>query len=100
MSGNLPPGGGILTILAIGLRGFLDRREILKLGKAEKRMREQAAREARAAERAAGERLRQWREEAERQMFDGTAGFASEAEARAAVNARGGRKSPLDGRKF
>jgi hypothetical protein len=33
-------------------------------------------------------------------MFDGTAGFADEAEAQAALSGRGGRKSPLDGRKF
>ena len=46
------------------------------------------------------EQLRQWREEAAGQMFDGTAGFADEAEAQAAMSARGGRKSPRWKRKF
>jgi hypothetical protein len=33
-------------------------------------------------------------------MFDGMAGFADETEAQAVLGGRGGRKSPLDGRKF
>jgi hypothetical protein len=64
------------------------------------RARRRAAIKARDDERASREQLRQWREEAARQMFDGTAGFADEAEAQAALSGRGGRKSPLDGRKF
>jgi hypothetical protein len=55
---------------------------------------------ARADERATREQLRRWREETERQMFEGTAGFANETEAQNALNAKGGWKSPLDGRKF
>lgn len=66
----------------------------------QQRARRRAAQRASADERASREQLRQWREEAARQMFDGTAGFADEAEAQAAMSARGGRKSPLDGRKF
>jgi hypothetical protein len=64
------------------------------------RARKRAAIKAREDERASREQLRQWREEAARQMFEGTAGFAGEAEAQAALSGRGGRKSPLDGRKF
>ena len=59
-----------------------------------------AERKAREDERASREQLRQWREEAARQMFDGTAGFADEIEAQDVLGGRGGRKSPLDGRKF
>ena len=64
------------------------------------RLARDAQRKARDDERASREQLRQWRDEAARQMFDGTAGFADEAEAQAAMSSRGGRKSPLDGRKF
>jgi hypothetical protein len=59
-----------------------------------------AERKARDDERASREQLRRWREEAAQQMFDGTAGFADEAEAQDVLGGRGGRKSPLDGRKF
>ena len=66
----------------------------------QQRARRRADAQARAEDRASREQLRQWREETARQMFEGAAGFADEAEAQAAVNAKGGRKSPLDGRKF
>jgi hypothetical protein len=86
----------LLELVAEIVRGIL---WILGL-RPQQRARRRAAAQARADERASREQLRQWREEAARQMFDGTAGFADEAEARSAMSARGGRKSPLDGRKF
>jgi hypothetical protein len=64
------------------------------------RLARDAQRKARDDERASREQLREWREEAAQQMFDGTAGFADEAEAQTVLSGRGGRKSPLDGRKF
>jgi hypothetical protein len=73
----------------------------------EQRARSQAKREARDAERrrranerAAQRQQEQWFEEVKRQRWKGTADFASEAEARAALNSKGGRKSNLDERWF
>jgi hypothetical protein len=55
---------------------------------------------ARAYERAVREQQRQWNEKVAREMARGTAGFASEADARAALDGKGGRKSNLDRRRF
>jgi|ERR1019366_2767230 hypothetical protein len=54
----------------------------------------------RAYERAVRERQREWYEIVAREKSRGTAGFASEAEARAALSGKGGRKSNLDRRRF
>jgi hypothetical protein len=62
--------------------------------------RTQARRKARADERASRAQQRKWFEAVERQKARGEAGFASEAEARAALRGRGGRPSTLDDRWF
>lgn len=54
----------------------------------------------RAYERAVREQQRHWYEKVAREMARGTAGFAGEAEARAALSGKGGRKSNLDRRRF
>jgi hypothetical protein len=103
MSGTLPPGGGIFTIFAIGVRGLLDYREASKLRRAEKEAREalrDAERAARAAERASRDQQRQWYENVARQNVHGTSRYATEAEARAALRGKGGRPNELDKRKF
>jgi hypothetical protein len=61
---------------------------------------EAAAQKALADERAALKQQQAWFEEVARQKARGQAGFASEAEARAALRGKGGRNSKLDGRKF
>jgi len=65
-----------------------------------KREARDAERRRRANERAAQRQQEQWFEEVKRQRWKGTADFASEAEARAALNSKGGRKSNLDERWF
>ena len=62
----------------------------------EQRARARAARKARADERASREQQRKWFEAVERQKARGEAGFASEAEAQAALRGKGGRPSKLD----
>ncbi|MGD0109953.1 MAG: hypothetical protein ABSC06_38925 [Rhodopila sp.] len=54
----------------------------------------------RANERASRKQQQEWLEEVRRQNSRGKAGFANEAEARAALNGKGGRPSDLDRRKF
>jgi hypothetical protein len=54
----------------------------------------------RANERASRKQQQEWLEEVRRQNSRGQAGFANEAEARAALNGKGGRPSNLDRRKF
>ena len=66
----------------------------------QERTRRRAAAKALADERASRERQREWHEAVARQKARGHAGFASEADARAALNGKGGRPSKLDGRKF
>lgn len=59
-----------------------------------------ATRKGREDERASRAQQRKWFEAVKRQKARGHAGFASEAEARAALSGKGGRPSKLDGRKF
>src|SRR3954451_13918760 len=59
-----------------------------------------AARKARDDERASREQQQVWLKAVERQKARGDAGFASEAEARAALRGKGGRPSQLDDRWF
>ena len=59
-----------------------------------------AEREARLAEQQARERRRAWLATVERQMSRGAARDASEAEARALLGGRAGRRNPLDDRRF
>src|SRR4051812_36668392 len=59
-----------------------------------------AARQARAGERASRRQQKTWFEAVERQKARGDAGFASEAEAQAALRGKGGRQSKLDDRMF
>ena len=80
----------ILTQLIIG---------ISQLG-AENRAKEEARRAEECALRELEARQKAWRKEVERQKARGSAGFAGEAEARAALSGKGGRPSPLDRRKF
>jgi hypothetical protein len=100
MSGSMPPGGGFFSILSIALSGLSERREVLKLQRAESEAREQAVREALAAERASVAQQRKWHEEVARQNARGLSRFATAAEARAALRGKGGRTNPLDKRKF
>jgi hypothetical protein len=72
---------------------------LFRLG-SERRARARAAQEALEDERASLNQQRKWREEVEHQMARGRAGFASEADARAALRGKGGRSSNLDRRKF
>jgi hypothetical protein len=65
-----------------------------------KRMARDAARQARADQRASRRRQQEWFEAVARQRARGHAGFASEAEARAALGGKGGRPSNLDRRRF
>jgi hypothetical protein len=66
----------------------------------DQRARKRAAEKALADERASRAQQQEWLEETRRAMSRGKAGFASEAEANAALSGRGGRPSKLDGRKF
>ena len=93
MSDDWSPWTNIATML-VGLH---------QKSKAQKEAREAEARAQRAAleaERKAAAQLKEWREIVEQQKSRGRAGFAGEAEAAAALRGRGGRSSPLDGRKF
>jgi hypothetical protein len=58
------------------------------------------ARQRRADERASLRQQEQWLEKVRQEKSRGQAGFASEAEAHAALNGKGGRPSNLDRRKF
>ncbi len=62
--------------------------------------RARAARKARADERASREQQQKWFAAVARQKARGEAGFASEAEAQAALRGKGGRPSKLDERWF
>ena len=98
MSGNQGP--GIFGILGM-LIGDLSKLGAQSLGDA-KAWRDQAntERTRRANERASRKQQQEWLEEVRRQNSRGQAGFANEAEARDALNGRGGRPSNLDRRKF
>jgi hypothetical protein len=74
-------------------------RWLLGLG-SQQRARKRAAAKALADEQASRAQQRKWHEEVARQHTRGRAGFASEAEARAALSGKGGRPNKLDGRKF
>jgi hypothetical protein len=91
---------GPLTIIA---QVFVGLHQMSKAKKAEAEARQaedRARRQMQKAEREAEARLKEWREIVEQQKSRGRAGFAGEAEAVAALRGRGGRASPLDGRKF
>lgn len=91
---------GPLEIIATAIVGFKQIADANRI-KAEARAAEtRARRQMQKAERAAEARLKEWREIVEQQKSRGRAGFADEAEAEAALRGRGGRASPLDGRKF
>jgi hypothetical protein len=62
--------------------------------------RARAMREARAGERASRRRQQQWLDDVRRQKARGEAGDATQADARAALRGRGGRRSALDDRYF
>ncbi len=64
------------------------------------RARARAKRQALEDERASRKQQRQWLDAVERQQARGHAGFATEAEARAALRGRGGRPGKLDQMKF
>jgi hypothetical protein len=65
-----------------------------------KRAAKDADRKFRDAERASRKQRQAWAEEVARQNSRGKAGFADEAEARAALSGKGGRPSNLDDRWF
>jgi hypothetical protein len=72
---------------------------LFRLG-SRQRERKRVAQQAAADERASRQQRQEWLEEARLAKSRGQSGFASETEARAVLNGKGGRKSKLDGRKL
>jgi hypothetical protein len=93
-------GPGPLTVIAQLFIGLKKMSEAKKIEAQAREAEARARREMQKAEREAEARLKEWREIVEQQKARGRAGFAGEAEAAAALRGRGGRSSPLDGRKF
>jgi hypothetical protein len=100
MSGYRPPPAGPLSLLGMLVAGLVECATGVWNAEKARSDRAQAARKALEDERASRAQQRQWYEAVARQQARGHAGFASEAEARAALSGRGGRPSNLDGRKF
>jgi ATPase subunit of ABC transporter with duplicated ATPase domains len=91
-----PIGDGMIQIVGAFARYFVQTAEARRAREATKR----AAQKAIDDERASVRQQQEWYEAVARQKARGHAGFASEAEARAALRGKGGRPSNLDGRKF
>ena len=100
MSGSLPPGGGIFTILGMLIGDLHGYAVTSRQRKAELKAQRQQQKAARAAERASLARQQRWLEEVQREQSRGSARDATEAEALEALRGRGGRHSDLDNRRF
>ena len=88
MSGSLPPGGGIFTILGMLIGDLHGYAVTARQHKAELKAQRQQQKAARAAERASLARQQRWLEEVQREQSRGSARDATEAEALEAL--RGG----------
>jgi hypothetical protein len=94
------PGAGIFTALC---EIFVDTTTAIQMARlkreAQRAMRD-AKREAQLAERRANERQRAWLRRMQREARERWAGDASREDARRLLGGRGGRRNPLDERKF